>query len=105
MSAKHTPGPWKPVKLDKIYIYSEQLKESPIACITTGSWIGPGGGEANADLIAAAPALLYTLIHIRDALGILDGGPATEELALIAHSAIKQARGEREQAIKEGGQI
>ena len=73
MEAKHTPGPWSVMAGDNYEIRSPLLpREYPHHCKedSTGDFVAyvgnhaPDFGEANANLIAAAPELLDALIGL-----------------------------------------
>ena len=77
-NAAHTPGPW------------EQHRSSVLIPIAPYEWAEAyGGTEANARLIAAAPAMLEALQDCRRALEVAN---FTQELAVV-DAAIAAATG------------
>lgn len=103
MMFKGTPGPWILCTSDdetKTYIQEskENNRHPHFASIRTDSWWGNGEGEANANLIAAAPELLEALqkivkdLEMRAKNGVVD---CSHGVYYEAHTAIAKALGEQ----------
>ena len=80
----HTPGPWSADQYGLIYAGKNRLHIAKAVTIGLGH-----AADANARLLAAAPALLAALIEIEATTA--DGGTINE----IARAAIAQATGEQ----------
>lgn len=96
MSA-HTPGPWSvdkggAIRGAKVYKYARGNNTRQLALACLHDDLGPDEREANARLIAAAPALLEAC---EAALEIMDPRGPREQLVIAAvlRSAIAAARG------------
>lgn len=61
METKHTPGPWKAVKLDEYTVVIKTDRNHTHECIHIADAHIMSGNLANAKLIAAAPELLDAL--------------------------------------------
>ena len=84
-AAKHTPGPWRPgqeVQFGPRFSGVTIRGSSTVAIVVEGS----GRADANARLIAAAPAMLEVLQQVADHFVGTDS-----PLGILAHDAIAQA--------------
>lgn len=96
MKTKHTPGEWEVVRDSNpghpLLIYSKKAEHSVadvFKLVRPGQWITDEEAEANAALIAKAPAMLEMLETL---LGVLEGRDSYSPEAL--EELIKQAKGE-----------
>ena len=97
MTTQHTPGPWQLVggRKDSIKVVHRANKVA-----TVWKWHPLGDGEANARLIAAAPALLAAAEEILVALDFKSWPSYTAQNAainnaeILLRAAIKLAKGE-----------
>lgn len=90
---QHTPGPWHVIRLSRPEIGERAIIDSDGDTVCNPSPMG----EANARLIAAAPAMLAALQEIathtrRSTLNPADIVPSAA--AVIARAAIAQAEGD-----------
>lgn len=91
---EHTPGPWT-ADSDGRIVSESALEWSGTLNMTRRAYVASTGGaafDANARLIASAPALLAALEQVHD---FWAGGDAPEELENAIHAAIAQARGSK----------
>lgn len=88
-TTKHTPGPWQPSKSRTnpyaVHAPGGQTRRSSIASVTLYDDCHDEA-EANARLIAAAPAMLEVLQRVADHFEDTDA-----PLGILAHAAIEQA--------------
>ena len=97
ISAGHTPGPW-------VVHYVARTGGTTAALIWSdeyGTIVPEVSGDANAQLIAAAPDLLEALEGLTDSVEVLDGLAEVDRARIVqsretARAAIRKARGEGE---------
>lgn len=102
-AAEHTQGPWRkgaPIVVNlggfKVHAFPISGSGMAIAAVYNGS-VGkeamPGQGEANADLVANAPAMFAALQHIaREGRKVGAGSLSRTQLAAYADATIAQAK-------------
>lgn len=93
MPTKHTPGPWTADPARVIRAECSALPLPYVIAMALGDEdVGPGAGDANARLIAAAPDLLKALRNLLDWNCAIDPDTDCDEMA-AARAAIAKATG------------
>lgn len=84
MGTKHTPGPWaveRPYNEPGIYVTGANPRTSnPLICRLMDQAQAPEG-EANARLIASAPAMLGVIRDLVEDFGAMTGGSESLDVA------------------------
>ena len=95
MRTNHTPGPWKTDGSGmSVYSANTRLDFAPIVAAAVGNEKSLAQLRADAQLIAAAPDLLYALeeaLHLIETLTPLEGSTVR-----IVRAAIAKATGEQQ---------
>lgn len=101
MSAQHTPGPWLCTKAKHgvdagHYVIATVADDRGDRCLIIHAEVGDDGqGDANARLIAAAPALLEALEALLGMDVAYQRGRRVEAAVAVGRAAISKAKGEQ----------